>query len=238
MTNTVVNRPGKQQKARPQGTVRARLGALCLAGGALGFAVVAILNPYGPAEDQAEVARQHSGTIAAYSLTWFVASLLLVGGAASAVGRVQGRGRTLALVSGALVVSGSVASAAIAGFESVAITLASAVSDDKELSHVLKAFDSSGVLAVIYVVFLGGVTVGLPLLFGAAARARMLSVWWVVPVTLGVLAQGSLTADSSLGLTLAVLAAFVAPCLVLAWRLATERHAEASSLGPSTEVQV
>ena len=129
------------------------------------------------------VARTQADRLTLWSLLWLASSLLLLIGAVTVLGRVRQRGSTLALVGGSLAAAGAVGMVAVAAFESVPIGLASVMADDVALADALASFDSSLVLAVVFVLYLSGTTFGLPLLVGGAARGGLLSAWWVVPVS-------------------------------------------------------
>ena len=204
-------------------SLRTRLGALCLALGPLTFVVVQFLNPYGAdSKQQVHVVRTESSTITTWSLLWLTASFLLVASAVTMVGQVKGRGGALAFVGGCLAAGGAVAGAAIAGFESVALTLAIAFPDDASLDKAMKAFDHHApVLALLYAIWLLGTLVGWPLLFGGAARGRLLSAWWIVPVVIGLVGQAALNGDSAPIVVGALSLVFVTPFLVVAHRIGT-----------------
>jgi hypothetical protein len=204
---------------------RVALGAFTVALGPLTFAVTTFLNPYGTDDDQVRVVRDEAAAVTTWSLVWLLASLLLVAAAATLVGHVRGRGSSLALVGGTLAGAGAVASAAIAGFESVALTLGSAISDDAALDRTLKEFDSSAVLGVLFALFVLASAVGWPLLVGGAARAGLLSAWFVAPVALAMVGHVIPLGDSPV-LLLVGNALFVVPLLVLAYRIVRDRWAE------------
>jgi hypothetical protein len=223
--------------AAPTRTPRTTLGAVCLALGALGFAAVTLINPYGASDDQVRVIREHSSTLAVYSLVWFATSLLLVAGAATLVGRVRERGGATALIGGTLAGAGAVASAAVAAFESVAITLGSALPDDKTLTTAVKAFDQSTVLSVVFFTYLAGTALGWPILVAGTARAGILSAWYVLPVVLGLIGQAVLAGDSPRALVVVIAACFVVPLITLASRIYWVRPA-APSVDPTRPAPV
>jgi hypothetical protein len=134
-------------------------------------------------------------------------------------------------VGGTLAGAGAVASAAIAGFESVALTLGSAISDDAALDRTLKEFDSSAVLGVLFALFVLASAVGWPLLVGGAARAGLLSAWFVAPVALAMVGHVIPLGDSPV-LLLVGNALFVVPLLVLAYRIVRDRWAQELGGGP------
>lgn len=107
-------------------------------------------------------------------------------GAATAVGRIRQRGAGLALVGGTLAGAGAIAGAAIAGLESFPTSLASALPDDESLKAALKSLDSSAVLGILFLTLLLGTALGWPLLIGGAARAGLMSRWFVVASVAGV----------------------------------------------------
>ena len=199
---------------------RAVLGAATVALGPLLFAVTTFLNPYPPDDEQVRVLRDEAAMVTVWSLVWLSASLLLVAAVATVVGQVCERGSALVMVGGALAGAGAVASAAIAGFESVGLTLASAISDDEQLEHVLQEFETNVVLVVLYLLFLLGSAVGWPMLIGAAARGGWLSGWYVVPVAVATVGQVVPLGGSPLVLMLGN-ACFVLPLLILASRMAS-----------------
>jgi hypothetical protein len=201
----------------PQSRTRAILGATCLALGSVLFAATDLINPYsGSPDDQVAVARQESAGLTTYSLTWLAASFLLVAGAATAVGRIRQRGAGLALAGGTLTGAGAIAGAAIAGFESVPISLASAFPDDETLQAALSSFDSSAVLGVLFLTLLLGTALGWPLLIGGAVRAGLLSRWFVVASVAGVMGIVVSQASNTLVIDLVASAVLVIPILALA----------------------
>jgi hypothetical protein len=162
-----------------------------------------------------QVARTATGSIATYSC-WLIASLLLLAGATTVVGRVRDRGRTLTLVGGSLVVVGAAASTAIAVLESIPILLAKSLPDDVALKAALTSFDSSAILGIAFALFMVGLVIGLPLLVGGAARGGLLSAWFVVPTVIGMLGQAVINGDSSPLLVAVVAGSFAAPLIALA----------------------
>jgi hypothetical protein len=202
----------------PQSRTRSVLGATCLALGIVLFAATDLINPYaGSPDDQVGAVRNDPAGVGAYALTWLVASFLLVAGAATAVGRIRERGAGLALAGGSLAGAGAIAGAAIAGLESVPISLASALPDDATLDAALTSFDSSALLGLLFLTLLVGTAFGWPLLIGGAARARLMSRWFVLAAAAGVVAIVTSQASTSLVVDLMASAVLVVPILALAW---------------------
>lgn len=200
-----------------QSRTRSVLGATCLALGIVLFAATDLINPYsGSPDDQVGAARNDVAGVSAYSFTWLAASFLLVAGAATAVGRIRERGAGLALAGGSLAGAGAISGAAIAGFESVPISLASALPDDATLDAALKSFDSNALLGFLFLTLLVGTALGWPLLIGGAARAGLMSRWFVIASAAGVVAIVMSQASTSLVVDLMASAVLVVPILALA----------------------
>lgn len=193
------------------------LPALALSIGAIGLGVLNLLSPWASSTDQIATLRGDEALLTWLSVLWFCSSALLVGGIAGVVGRIDGRGRRLALIGGALAGAASISSAAIGALEGVGPALAGAIGDDEALAVAMQAFDTSPVLWVIFPLWLLGSVIGWPLLFGGAARAGLISAWLVVPVALAWV--GNVVPTTSLVVTALLVCAFVVPAIVLAWRL-------------------
>jgi hypothetical protein len=193
-----------------------RLGAACLAAGALLTGAVALLNPYAGTDDLVSLARDETTALTVYSLVWLAASLLLLAGVCTIVGRVRGRGRGLVLVGGTLSAGAAVASATVAAFEAVPISLASALSDDTALDAALRSFDSSVVLGLVFALWLLGSVVGMPLLVGGAARAGLVGRWWWTLVLIALVGQVVAPSDGPQLLTLVLIGCFVVPMATVA----------------------
>ena len=204
--------------------VRSVLGASALAVGSVTLAAVTLLNPYASEDNQVVVARTQTDRLTLWALLWLGSSLLLLVGVVTVMGRVRQRGAVLAMVGGTLAAAGTVGMVAVAAFESVPISLASVIADDDLLAKALTSFDTSAVLAVVFVLYLAGTTFGPPLLAGGAARAGLLSAWWVLPVSIAAALQ---VIDAG-GLVVKVvgLSCFVVPMLVLARSIARPEPAE------------
>jgi hypothetical protein len=207
-------------EAAPAEPSRARtlIGSTSLVLGTLAIALIGQLSPYDSDLSQVEVVRTSADRITLWSLTWLASSLLLLVGASTVVGRIRGRGSALATVGGALAGAGAVGSAAVASFESVGVTLAGAISSDEQLASVLTAFDTSTVLMVVFLLWLPGLALGLPLLTGAAARARLIPAWLVIPVAVAVVAM-VIEPDVPLAVEAALTLGLIAPMALIALRL-------------------
>ena len=195
------------------------LPALALSIGPVGLGVLNLLSPWASSTDQIATLRADGPLLAWLSVLWFCSSALLVAGITGVVGRIDGRGRRLALTGGALAGAASISSAAIGALEGVGPALAGAIGDDEALAIAMKAFDTSPVLWVVFPLWLLGSVIGWPLLFVGAARAGLTSAWLVVPVALAWV--GNVVPTTSLVMTALFVCAFVVPAIVLAWRLAT-----------------
>ena len=194
-----------------------RMSALALTAGALGLGVLNLLSPWASSTDQIATLRADGGLLTLLSVLWFCSSALLVGGITGVVHRIRGRGRKLALTGGVLAGAASISSAAIGALEGVGPALAGAISDDEALAVAMQAFDTSPVLWVIFPVWLLGSVIGWPLLFGGAARSRLISAWLVPPVALAWV--GNLVPTTNTIMTALLVSAFVVPAILLAWRL-------------------
>ena len=215
---------------------RTILGATSLVLGSVLFAATDLVNPYtGSLDNHVAVARDEVNAVAAYSLIWLAASFLLVAGAATAMGRIRNRGAGLALAGGTLAGAGAIAGAAIAGFESIPITLASALPEDELLKATLTSFDSSAVLGVLFLILLLGTALGWPLLIGGAARAGLMSRWFVALSIVGVVAIIASQASTSVLVDLVASALLVIPIFALARAVVRPDPVAAmaqSSIGP------
>jgi hypothetical protein len=222
MTSTLDLRPSVAAGPEPS-LARVLIGSACLVLGATGIALIGHLNPYDPDLSQVEVLRTRPDQIVTWSLLWLASSLLLLVGVCTVVGRIRARGSALATVGGALAGAGAVGSASVAAFESVGLTLSEVIDSDAQLESVLAGFDTSLVLSVVFLMWFGGLALGLPLLTGAAVRARLIPAWLLVPVVVA-LAAMVIEPDVPLAVEAALALGFIGPMALLALRM-TQRPA-------------